>query len=159
MNKTFKKIDRSISFIEDIFSVLLFGVIIVVVMAHVFSRYVLRSGILWSDELIQILLVAMVMFASARAIRMEGHTDLQGIVNALPSWLRNFFKIFSTAATLLFLVIFFLSAYRHTVSAGHLVTVILRIPRRLCYSSMPLGAALMIYEFIKTIKRRVTNYS
>ena len=159
MNTVFKKIDKSISFIEDIFSVLLFSVIVIVVMAHVFSRYVLRSGILWSDELIQILLVAMVMFASARAIRMGGHTDLQGIVNVMPKWLRRFFKVFSTGATLLFLAIFFVSAYRHTVSAGHLVTVILRIPRRLCYASMPLGAALMIYEFIKTLKRRIANYS
>jgi len=159
MNKAFKKIDKSISFIEDIFSVLLFSVIVIVVMAHVFSRYVLRSGILWSDELIQILLVAMVMFASARAIRVEGHTDLQGIVNVMPKGLRMFLKIFSTGATLLFLGIFFLSSFRHTVSAGNLVTVILRIPRRLCYSSMPLGAILMIYEFIKTIKRRVTNFT
>lgn len=159
MSMTFKKIDRSISFIEDIFSVLIFSVIVIVVMAHVFSRYVLRSGILWSDELIQILLVAMVMFASARAIRMDGHTDLQGIVNAMPRKLGMFFKIFSTGATLLFLSIFFFSAYRHTVSAGNLVTVMLRIPRRWCYASMPLGAALMIYEFVKTIKRRISNYS
>lgn len=156
MNKVFRKIDRTIMIIEDVISVSLFGIIMVIVMAHVFSRYVLRSGILWSDELIQILLVAMVMFASARAIRVNGHTDLQGLVDRFPPPVRRIFKIFSTLATLFFLIIFFLSAYEHTVSAGKLVTVIMRIPRMLCYSSMFIGGILMVYEFIKTIKRRLT---
>lgn len=157
MKKLFQQIDLIVTKIEDIFSVTLFGVIVIIVTAHVFSRYVLRSGILWSDEVIQILLVAMVMFGAARAIRTNGHTDMQGLVDSMPKPLGTFFRVFSNVATLFFLVVFLFSSFKHTMDAGQVYTVILRIPRRIAYASMPVGALLMVYEFTKLMKSRILN--
>jgi TRAP-type C4-dicarboxylate transport system permease small subunit len=157
MKKLFQRVDFVIGKIEDILSVTLFGVIIIIVTAHIFSRYVLRSGILWSDEVIQILLVAMVIFGAARAIRTNGHTDMQGLVDSMPKPVGVFLRVFSNTATLFFLLVFFLSSFKHTMDAGQVYTVILRIPRRVSYASMPIGALLMVYEFAKLLKSRILN--
>ncbi len=155
MSKFFQKFDKSIAFVEDAISTTALAVIVVVVVAHVFFRYVLRSGILWSDELVTVLMVVMAMFGSARAVRVKMHTDLQGLVDSLPKAPRTVIRIFVVLVTLIFLVVFLVASFDYAITAGKLTTILLKIPLKLCYGTMPVGAALMLYEFIKLIRHRI----
>ncbi|MCD8350898.1 MAG: TRAP transporter small permease [Planctomycetaceae bacterium] len=157
MKKAFRVFDTAITWIEDIGCTAIYAAIVCIVTVHVFFRYVLFSGLLWSDELIQILLVYMVMFGSARAIRTNGHTELNSFANRLPEKPRYLLRTLIALACVAFFALFFVGAVEHTMNAGRLRTVILRIPRAYCYLSMPIGAGLMLYEFIKTIKHRITH--
>lgn len=155
MKKIYETVDRGIGCLEDIGCVVSFGAIVCIVVAHVFFRYVLRSGILWSDEVVQILMVAMVMFGTARAVRTDGHTELQSFVDRIPGRGRTVVRTVVSLASLGFLILFFLSSFEFTMSTGTLRTVMLRIPRKYCYMFLPIGAGLSVYEFIKTLKKRI----
>lgn len=155
MKKWFKTLDGLVSLIEDTGCVVTFGAIVCIVVAHVFFRYVLRSGILWSDEVVQILMVAMVMFGTARAIRADGHTELQSFVDRLPARPRMAVRTIVTLISLGFLILFFVTSFKYTAGAGNLKTVMLKLPRKYCYMFLPIGAGLSIYEFIKTWKVRI----
>lgn len=155
MKNFFKAMDRGIAALEDTGCVISFAAIVGIVVAHVFFRYVLRSGILWSDEVVQILMVSMVMFGTARAVREDGHTELQSFTDRLPSRARTVVRALVTLVSLGFLIMFFVSSLEFTVTTGTLKTVMLRIPRKYCYMFLPLGAGLSIYEFIKTARKRI----
>ena len=157
MKRFFKILDRGIAALEDIGCVISFGAIVCIVVTHVFFRYVLRSGILWSDEVVQILMVSMAMFGTARAVREDGHTELQSFVDRLPAGARTLVRALVSLVSLGFLFLFFLSSFEFTVTTGTLRTVMLRIPRKYCYMFLPIGAGLSIYEFIKTLKIRILH--
>lgn len=157
MKRVFETLDRGIAVLEDAGCVVSFGAIVCIVVTHVFFRYVLRSGILWSDEVVQILMVSMAMFGTARAVRVDGHTELQSFVDRLPAGARIVVRTAVSLVSLGFLVLFFLSSFEFTITTGTLKTVMLRIPRKYCYMFLPIGAGLSIYEFLKTLKTRILH--
>lgn len=157
MRQAVKIFDSFIGWIEDACCIVLFTAIICIMVAHVFLRYVMMSGLMWTDELVQILLVFMVIFGSARAIRTNGHTELTGLSNMLPEKPRWALRFIVSMICVAFFILLFAASVQYVTTAGRIRTVVLRIPRAYCYASMAIGAAFMLYEFIKTIKHRVTH--
>lgn len=157
MKKTFLLVDRGIETLENIVSVFSLAIIVCLVCAQVFYRYVLYSGIIWGDELVALLMVVMVMFGAARGMRDGEHTDMQSLVDALPRAPRTVARVITAALTLTFLVIFLTSSWTYTLQAMHLKTVMLKLPLWLCYGMMPFGALLMCYEFVKRLRLWVFN--
>jgi C4-dicarboxylate transporter DctQ subunit len=144
--------DRVIEQLENHGSVLSLAAIVVLVCAQVFYRYVLYDGIVWADEVVGVLMVVMVMFGSARGMRVGEHTDLQSLVDALPYSLRTAIRGLTATATIVFLLIVLFSSLRHTLQALYLTTIMIRIPMWLCYGMIPLGFLLMIYEFLRRLR-------
>lgn len=157
MKKGFQIFDRAVEIIENICCTVPMAIILVIEAVHVFFRYALRSGIVWSDEIITNLVVIVVMFGGARAIRCNEHTELTGTADALPKAPRTLVRIITTFATLAFLVILFLASISFIQSTGNLKTTYLRIPKALCYAPLAAGGFLMVYEFLKTVKYRITR--
>ncbi len=118
MTKFFRKLDALVALAEDVGCVATYAVIVCIVVAHVFFRYVLVSGILWSDELVQILLVYMVMFGSARAIRTNGHTELNSLGDKLPAMPRYVLRTAIVIACIGFFLLFFIGAAEYVANAG-----------------------------------------
>lgn len=155
MKKGFEIFDRAAGLIENICCTIPMAIILVIEALHVFFRYALRSGIVWSDEIITNLVVIVVMFGGARAIRFHEHTELTGTADSLPKPLRMVVRVVTTFATLAFLVVLTAASVSFIRSTGNLKTTYLRIPKTLCYAPLAIGGALMVYEFVKTIKYRL----
>ena len=157
MKTVYKVFDRIVELVENILCAVPMGIILVVEIVQVFYRYVLRSGIPWSDEVIINLLVVCVMFGGAKAIRTGEHTELTGTSDSLPQGPRTVVRVITTMATLAFLVVFVYSSSIFVRSAGRLKTTNLRIPMKYCYMVLAVGSCFMLYEFVKTIKHRITR--
>lgn len=157
MMSVYKAFDRIVEFVENILCAVPMAVILVVEIVQVFFRYVLRSGIPWSDEVIINMLVICVMFGGARAIRTGEHTELTGTSDALPKRPRTVVRVITTLSTLVFLAIFVYSSFIFVGSAGKLKTTNLRIPMKYCYMVLAVGSCFMLYEFAKTVKTRITR--
>jgi len=155
--KAFKILDRIVEGVENVLCTLPMAIIIIVEIVQVFFRYVLKSGLPWSDEVIINLIVVTVMFGGAKAIRTHEHTELTGTADSLPKTARTVVRIITTAATLLFLMVFAYSSYMFVTTTGRLKTTYLRIPMKYCYAPLAIGSVFMLYEFIKTIKYRITR--
>ena len=157
MKEAFKVFDHIVGIIEDVLCAAPMAVILVLEAVHVFYRYALRSGLVWSDEVITNLLVIVVMFGGARAIRYNEHTELTGTADSLPKPARMVVRVITTFATLAFLVILFISSINFVATTGNLKTTYLRIPKAYCYMALAVGGGFMVYEFVKTIKHRLTR--
>ena len=157
MKSVYHVFDRLVEIIENILCGVPMGIILVVEIVQVFFRYVLRSGIPWSDEVIINLLVVCVMFGGAKAIRTGEHTELTGTSDSLPEGPRKVVRVITTFATLAFLAIFVYSSFIFVRSAGRLKTTNLRIPMKYCYMVLAVGSCFMLYEFVKTIRYRITR--
>lgn len=158
MKKLFQIFDLAVRWTEDIVSVVTLVMIVGISAAQIVLRYFFRSGFVWVDEVVQALMVGMVMFGSAIAVRWGGHTELKGLVNKPKSKkIRMVLRAIISIISLAVLIILFVAAFRFTADSTELKSVILRVPRTYYYISMPLGFGLSIYEFIKRVKSRITD--
>lgn len=157
MKAVYSVFDKIVEIVENVLCAVPMAIILVVEMVQVFYRYVLRSGVVWSDEVIVNLLIVAIMFGGAKAIRTGEHTELTGTADSLPPKGRMIVRIITTLATLAFLVIFVYSSYIFFSTTGKLKTTYLRIPMKYCYSALFVGSCFMLYEFVKTIKYRITR--
>ena len=157
MKSVYSVFDKIVEVIENVLCAVPMGIILVVEIVQVFYRYVLRSGIPWSDEVIINLLVVCVMFGGAKAIRTGEHTELTGTSDSLPEAPRKVVRVITTLATQVFLAVFVYSSFIFVGSAGKLKTTNLRIPMKYCYMILASGSCFMLYEFVKTIKHRITR--
>lgn len=153
----YKKFDKAVATIEDVLCAVPMAIILVIEAVHVFARYAMKSGIVWSDEVITNLIVIVVMFGGARAIRYNEHTELTGTVDSLPGPGRTAVRAFTTIATLAFQVILLYASILFINGTGNLTTTYLRIPKVAVYMPLAVGSAFMIYEFVKTIRHRITR--
>ena len=157
LKKAYAVFDKIVEIVENLLCALPMAVILVVEMVQVFYRYVLRSGIVWSDEVIVNLIVVCVMFGGAKAIRTKEHTELTGTADGLPPKARLVARIITTLATLAFLGVFVYASIIFQSTTGRLRTTYLRIPMKYCYLPLAIGSCFMLYEFVKTIKYRITR--
>ena len=157
MKKGLHIIDTLIHWIEDIVCGTTLAAIVCIATASVLARYIFHTGFLWADEVNQALLVAMGMFGSARAVRTGGHTEFTTLVNkpkskAIRIALRSVFL----AITIVFLVLLLIWTAKYTAD-GTMLSTALRIPRMYYYMSIPIGFALMIYEYLRSVKSRIID--
>lgn len=101
---------RILGLLRDIIEIYIpaicFVTIFVAFIAQIFFRYVLRSPLGWSTELITILFVWLVFFGSLYSSRTESHVRFTMISDMLP---KKIDKILEIAGDLLVLVLFVLS--------------------------------------------------
>lgn len=154
MKKTISKIDKGIAYIETTVSVVSLACISVLVFLQVILRYVFAVALPWSEEVVTTLIVYMVLFGSARAVRTREHTEVNGVAKALPKYAGIALRVLTNTITLATLVVM---AYASFVLARRIntVTTVFRYRISVNYYGMAIGAVLMIYEFIKSLKSRI----
>lgn len=152
---TFKRFDSVVAWIEDIVSAFCLAGIVVIAAGSVFGRYVLHTGFLWADEVNQMLLVAMGMFGSARAVRSNGHAEFTSFINNRKSRAaRIVMRAAINILTIVLLVFMFVISMQFTLG-GTMKSTVLRIPRMYFYMSIPMGFGLCIYEYLKVVKIKI----
>lgn len=157
MKKVLDKIDFVIRWIENIVCGTTLFAVVCIASASVIARYIFQTGFLWADEVNQALLVAMGMFGSARAVRMDGHTEFTTLSSKPKSKaVRIGIRAVFMTITIGFLIFLFVNSMKYT-SSGTMLSTALKIPRKYYYMSIPMGFGLMIYEYIRAINRKVLN--
>jgi len=76
VKKVLSGVDTGIKWVEDVVCIATLAAIVIIATVGVIGRYLFHFGLLWADEVNQALLVAMGMFGSAKAVRMNRHTEL-----------------------------------------------------------------------------------
>lgn len=74
--------------------VFLGAALVIMVGVAVFFRYVLNSGISWSDEVARILFVWLVFIGAYIAFKNKSHATVNVLVNKLPSRLKRYHGLF-----------------------------------------------------------------
>ena len=136
------------------FAVMALLLSILVIVELVFERYFFQRAITWQTELVTMLLVASTFIGSAYVLSEKAHVSMEWIYDFLSKKNILRLKIFTSLVSLLFFLILFYfgflmveEAFTKNYSTGTVWDPPLWIP----YSSMMIGAALMILQYIAEI--------
>ena len=154
-----KFIKKFLNNFEEFLVVPIMAVMTVVVIMQVFSRFVLRDSLSWSEELARYLMVWAVFVGASIGVKRGSHVGVEALVTRLPKKAQHIFKYLGIAIVLIFCAIVFtkgLGIIQRQVT-GHQVSPAMRMPMWWAYLAIPTGAFLMAVRFIQNmlkIRRR-----
>ena len=134
--------------------------VLLVMLAQVFFRYVLNSSLQWSEELAVWGMVWMVFVGSVLLVRRSEHISITTLVRLAPLRVRPYLVIFNRAAGLVFLAI--IGWYGFEVFGGtfHAKSPSIGLSTRWIKLAIPVGAVLMAVVAVHAIAddlRRLAN--
>lgn len=128
--------------IEITLGLLVLGVVFCVV-SNVFGRFVLNYSFVWAEELSRVLFIWLVLLGAGLGSLNNEHVSVTFFKNLAPSPIRRAFGILSV------LVIYIVCAcilfgFQQLMSGYISTTPLLKIPKTLLYSAMPVMAVLTL---------------
>ena len=136
------------------FAVLALLLSILVIVELVFERYFFQNAITWQTELVTILLVASTFIGSAYVLSEKAHVSMDWVYDFLSKSNIIKLKIFTSLLSLLFFLVLFYFTFLMVEEAfvkNYTTGTIWDPPLWVPYSSMLIGATLMILQYIAEI--------
>ena len=127
---------------------------ILVIVELVFERYFFQRAITWQTELVTMLLVASTFIGSAYVLSEKAHVSMEWIYDFLSKRSILRLKIFTSFVSLFFFLILFYFGFLMVEEAfikNYTTGTVWDPPLWIPYSSMMLGAILMILQYIAEI--------
>jgi tripartite ATP-independent transporter DctM subunit len=118
---------------------------VAILFSGIVARYVLRTPLIWSDELASILFLWLATIGAAIAIRLNEHMRMTACVARLKGAYRDAFELVATAASLAFLALTIAPACEYAISESFITTPALGIPNSWRVAALPVGILLMLY--------------
>ena len=158
-----KPLERLVDAVEAVARAAALGLtllVLLVMLAQVFFRYVLNSSLQWSEELAVWGMVWMVFVGSVLLVRRSEHISITTLVRLAPLTVRPYLVIFNKAAALVFLVI--VGYYGIEVFGGtfHARSPSIGLSTRWIKLAIPVGAVMMAVVAVHAIAadvRRLLN--
>jgi len=158
----FKKVLKFLNTFEVHAGAISLGIMIILLLLQVFSRYVVRRSISWTEEVALIFFVLSVYFGAAAAIRRNQHLRLELLLSKVGPKAKEVLLIVGNACFIFFNSVILTGLYAITkrLRTNDTRSAITDFPRWIIYAVILFLFALTIirllqdsYEKIKTIKR------
>lgn len=144
--------------IERLFSFILVMAMAVIVGLQVLFRYVLNSPLAWSEELAKIILIWMVFWGSAVAVRRNEHLAVTVFIDRLPPTWRLFCEIITKVLVLVFLSVLTVAGSQIMLATRGLATPALGVSRFWVYIIVPLSCIIMFVQISQSISETLKKY-
>lgn len=150
MQKTIKWIDNLNKVVGIILAIML-GIMSILIIAQVFTRFVINYPLHWSEELARYLMLYVVFFGSSLALRNHSLIAIEFLAESISKNKRKVLKIIIILISIVFFIILLyqgidmLGRVQVQKSAG------LGISMAIPYAGIPIGAALMIINSIAVL--------
>ena len=152
--RTLKKtLDRAV----DLLALGLLSILVVVVAALVFSRYVVGRPFTWSEELARYMLVWIVYLFASIAFRLSRHMGIDFFVLLLPEKQRGFIRTAGDLLVFGFLILVLRFGAELVGITLPQTSAALGIPMGLVYLAFPVSAGLMAIELFYRLYCRLTG--
>ena len=127
---------------------------ILIIVELVFERYFFQRAITWQTELVTMLLVASTFIGSAYVLSEKAHVSMEWIYDFLSKKNIIRLKIFTSLVSLIFFLLLFYFTFLMVEEAfikNYTTGTVWSPPLWIPYSSMLIGATLMILQYIAAI--------
>lgn len=128
--------------LEIAVGLLVLGVVFCVV-SNVFGRFVLNYSFVWAEELSRVLFIWLVLLGAGLGSLNNEHVSVTFFKNKAPPKIRRGFGILS-ALVIYVVCACILLGFQQLISGYISTTPLLKIPKTLLYSAMPVMAALTL---------------
>ena len=129
---------------------------ILIIVELVFERYFFQRAITWQTELVTMLLVASTFIGSAYVLSEKAHVSMEWIYDFLSKKNIIKLKIFTSLISLLFFLILFYFGFlmvEEAFTKNYTTGTVWDPPLWVPYSSMMIGAGLMILQYLAEIMK------
>ncbi len=137
-------VDRAIGMVVEPMTATLIVVEIVILGSGVFSRYVLRNAIVWTDELATILFLWLSMLGAVVAFRRSEHMRLSAIANRMSFRNSQIFTIISSTIVAIFCLGLLPPTQKFLQQEQVDLTPALSLPRSYVVAAIVVGLVLML---------------
>jgi tripartite ATP-independent transporter DctM subunit len=137
-------IDRAIGAVVEPVAAALIVAEVVILASGVFTRYVLRSPLVWSDELATILLLWLAMLGSVVAYRRGEHIRLSVVLRSSPPRVREILETISSVVTAIFVIELLPASLKFYKQETIDVTPALGIPQSYVVLAVIVGLSLIL---------------
>ncbi len=152
-NRLLVAVDRFLGIIIEIVAAALVLIETGILFAGVVARYLLRSPLIWSDELASILFLWLAMLGAGIALRRNEHMRMSAIAKTLPPTARNFCETISVVVPFVFLVVMLPPGIQYFRDETFVSTPALGISGGWAGAAFPVGTALMLLSGLVRLLR------
>lgn len=149
-----KKLNSAIEkLLETIITVCLL-VTVLLTLVQVVYRFILKSSLPWSQEVVMIAFVYSILFGAALAFKNLDHLTVDIFENAKPilSFIMNVISYISILSIILILIIFGASLVRDNLESAQIVGF-LPIKKAYVYMALPVSGLFMLYFHLANSKK------
>lgn len=148
--KYVKYLDYINKVVENALAVIL-GVMSVLIFWQVVSRYLMGSPSSWSEELSRFLMVYLVMFGAATALKKGSLIAVDAVHEALSENVSKWIKVISELISIVFYVILVVYGWEFASNSSNQIAPGTGLSMFLIYLSMPLGGLFLTLNSIGVI--------
>jgi TRAP-type C4-dicarboxylate transport system permease small subunit len=146
-----KKIDENF---EEYLVIFFLTIMTIATLAQVFFRFVIEASLDWSEELARYAFLWCMFVATGMAVKRKRHIRVEFGLIWLSKPIRNSIEIVADIIWLIFCIILVKDGIELLGYVKTQVSPSLEIPYLYVYSSLPVGAALMVIRLLQQFYRR-----
>lgn len=126
---------------------------VITVSCNVVARYLLKTSMVWAEELSMLFFVWVVFLGAYYALVTKSHLALTFVVKRLPRRLRVIDKYVVLLLVLLFLIVLCVGGFEFVFGVIELGqrTALLKISAAWSYACIPASSVLMLFEVVRTL--------
>lgn len=147
--------------LQENMGIFLIYLIVLLTAAQVFSRYILKNPLGWTEELVRFVFIWSIFVGAVIASKNRQHIKVEVLRKYFSDSVNTFIEIFINLSIVVFFIYIIPSAFRYALYAYHIKSVALGISMFFVYISLPLcGLFMTIYYISHIIKdiHKLTKY-
>lgn len=125
-------------------TIVIFGVLVALVIAQVFMRYVVGQAFMWGDELMRMLMIWGVFLAGSLCFYYQRHLAVDNLLTALPPKARKVVHVIISLLIIGLACFYVYQGLALTENCSAQTMASLHISKAFCVVSLPVSAALWI---------------
>lgn len=154
-----RRLDTGLKWVLDAFIILISGMLLMLLVYAVFSRFVLNASVSWGEELPAHLLAALTFIGAAYLTRTNEHLGFDGVVRSLQPKVQRVVMSINMVLMGGFGGLLAFYGGRAALSFGDRMLISVDLPVALFRGAMPLGGALIalicLVRFVGLVTGRV----
>lgn len=133
-------------------------VVFVLTFAQVLCRFVFKSPLPWSTDILRLAFTYLVFWGAAWCVKEKGHLNIDVVLSSLPEKIRKKVEILISCILIFFFVLLIVQGYGFAMSGLTQTTSYLPIPMAIYYASIPTAAFLMLFYMLQILGGQLKNY-
>ncbi|GIN14111.1 hypothetical protein J26TS2_39780 [Shouchella clausii] len=154
-----KKATNWLASVDDWIGAIALSLIVILIGANVFFRFVLSQPITWSEEISLALFVWLTFIGISAVMKRNEHVGIDYFVRKLPKvafvWVQRFRLVVLLAVTC---VVFVYWGTKLAIDTHWKVTPVLGVPFRFIYMALPVGGILALYHLVSVLLRKDRSF-
>lgn len=132
-------------------------VLFAVTFLQVVTRFILKSPLKWSQDIIRLCFVYIVFWGAAYCVKEKAHLNVDVFLTMLKPKMRKVVELIINIMLMAFMIFLIIFGFKFAQTGATQNAPYLPIPMSIYYLSVPTGACFMVYYMIQEIIIQMKN--